>query len=72
MVLNEFNDDNDEKISPIGELAEQMSLSWKKWIFLGKRMYQLNDHSHENFNVHYEQEINLRLNSGFTKTLLLS
>jgi len=70
LAFDEFNNENKKVISPIGELAEQMSLSWKKWIFLGKRMYQLSDLAHEKYNIHYEQRINMRLNAKFTKTII--
>ena len=37
-AISEFNKKNKIKISDIGELAEQLSTYWKKWIFLGKRI----------------------------------
>ena len=70
LALNEFNRISKKKISPIGELAEQLSLSWNKWIFLGKRIYSLSDLNHEKYSIHYDQTINKRINKKFTKTLI--
>jgi hypothetical protein len=70
LALNEFNKISKKQISPIGELAEQLSLSWNKWIFLGKRIYNLSDLNHEKYSVHYDQAINIRINKRFTKTLI--
>ena len=57
LAQNEFNKNNERKISEIGELAEQMSLFWNKWIFLGKRMKILSIQSHQKFNDYYEPKI---------------
>tara|TARA_B100000965_G_scaffold137739_2_gene114595 strand:+ start:1970 stop:2824 length:855 start_codon:yes stop_codon:yes gene_type:complete len=65
----EFNQEGNKIISPIGELAEQMSVSWNKWIFLGKRMFMLSDLKHQKYNVNYEQKINKLINSNFSVTL---
>ena len=65
----EFNLEGGKTISPIGELAEQLSLSWNKWIFLGKRMYMLSDLKHEKYNINYEQKINKLVNSNYSVTL---
>ena len=70
LALEEFNRESEKCISKIGELSEQLSLSWNKWLFLGKRMYQLSDLRHPLYSKHYEQLINIRINSNFTKTLL--
>ena len=50
-----------KKIYEIGELAEQLSLLWNKWIFLGKRMYTLSDLNHKKYNDPYNQLINASL-----------
>ncbi len=69
LAFKEFNNEGGKTISPIGELAEQLSLSWKKWIFLGKRMFILSDLKHEKYNVNYEQKINKLINSKYSVTL---
>lgn len=69
-ALKEFNNTSSKKISEIGEMAEQMSLSWKKWIFLGKRVLMLSDLNHEKYNIHYEQIVNMNINKKFTKTII--
>mgnify|MGYP000847657011 FL=1 len=68
-AFSEFNKEGGKMISPIGELAEQLSVSWNKWIFLGKRMYMLSDLKHEKYNINYEQKINKLINSSFSVTL---
>jgi len=71
LAFKEFNERNklDKQISGIGELAEQLSLSWKKWIFLGKRMYQLSNHKHKKFNTRYDQTISALLTKDYNKRL---
>ena len=69
LAFKEFNNEGGKTISPIGELAEQLSLSWKKWIFLGKRMFILSDLKHEKYNINYEQKINKLINSKYSVTL---
>jgi len=69
LALKEFNNESKKSISKIGELNEQLSLSWNKWLFLGKRIYQLSDQEHPLYNKHYEQLINMRINANFTQTL---
>ena len=61
LALSEFNKKSKKKISEIGELAEQLSLLWNKWIFLGKRMYTLSDLNHKKYNDPYNQLINASL-----------
>ena len=69
LAFAEFNNEKGKTISPIGELAEQLSISWNKWIFLGKRMFILSDLKHEKYNINYEQKINKLINSKFSVTL---
>ena len=69
LAFAEFNNERGKTISPIGELAEQLSISWNKWIFLGKRMFILSDLKHEKYNINYEQKINKLINSKFSVTL---
>lgn len=70
LAVKEFNENNKKQICSINEMAEQLSLSWKKWLFLGSRIYTLSDQEHPKFNIHYEQTINIRINKKFTKTLI--
>ena len=69
LAFAEFNNKKGKTISPIGELAEQLSISWNKWIFLGKRMFILSDLKHEKYNINYEQKINKLINSKYSITL---
>ena len=69
LAFAEFNNEKGKTISPIGELAEQLSISWNKWIFLGKRMFILSDLKHEKYNINYEQKINKLINSKYSITL---
>ena len=69
LAFVEFNNEGGKTISQIGELAEQLSISWKKWIFLGKRMFVLSDLKHEKYNVNYEQKISKLINSKYSVTL---
>ena len=50
-AIMEFNNKNKYKISDIGELAEQLSILWSKWIFLGKRFKQIHFFNHIKFNT---------------------
>ena len=70
LAVKEFNENNKKQICKINEMAEQLSLSWKKWIFLGKRICTLSDQDHSKFNTHYEQTINIKINKKFTKTII--
>ena len=38
-AINNFNANNKLQIEEIPEMAETLSLFWKKWIFLGKRFF---------------------------------
>ena len=49
-AIIEFNKISKYKISDIGELAEQLSIFFNKWIFLGKRLKIINYHNHSKFN----------------------
>ena len=53
-AIMEFNNKNKYKISDIGELAEQLSILWSKWIFLGKRFKQIHLFNHIKFNMRVE------------------
>lgn len=69
LAINDFNLNSKKKISQITELAEQLSMSWPKWIFLGKRMLCLSDLDHPKYNQHYDQLINILINKKITKTI---
>ena len=58
----DFNLNNKSKIETIPELAETMSMFWKKWSFLGKRFFIHHDFNHEKYNIRYENPLykNLR------------
>ena len=57
-LINNFNKKNkDCKISSIGELAEQMSIYWKKWIFLAKRLKTFTNFKHKLYSKRYENLI---------------
>ena len=47
LAISDFNLNSKKHISQINELAEQLSMSWPKWIFLGKRMLCLSDLNHK-------------------------
>ena len=49
-AISEFNKKNIRKISIIHELAEQLSIYFKKWIFLGKRFRVINFFKNKHFN----------------------
>lgn len=49
-AINEFNKKNKRKISIIYELAEQLSIYFKKWIFLGKRFRIVNFFKNKYYN----------------------
>lgn len=58
LAINNFNKKNkDCKISSIGELAEQMSIYWKKWIFLAKRLKTFTNFKHKLYSKRYENLI---------------
>ena len=61
-AINDFNLNNKSKIETIPELAETMSMFWKKWSFLGKRFFIHHDFNHEKYNIRYENPLykNLR------------
>jgi|TARA_B100001964_G_scaffold12624_1_gene13323 hypothetical protein len=65
LASEEFNDTSHKKISDVGELAEQLSFFWKKWIFMGKRIKILSDQKHPKFNNYYEPKIMKLLNKNF-------
>lgn len=49
-AIYEFNKISKNKISDIYELAEQLSIFFDKWIFLGKRIKVINYFKNKNFN----------------------
>ncbi len=53
-AINNFNKLNDLKIEEIPELAETMSLYWKKWSFLAKRFFLLHNFQHNLYNQRYQ------------------
>ncbi|MDB4208384.1 hypothetical protein N9770_03255 [Amylibacter sp.] len=48
-AIYEFNKESENNISDIGELAEQLSIHFNKWIFLGKRIKVINYYENKNF-----------------------
>ena len=62
LAIKEFNKKNKNKLSLIGEFAEQLSISWKKWIFLGKRFYVYTNSNHPKYNQRYYNEISAQIN----------
>lgn len=52
-AINDFNNLNKSKIENIPELAETMSMYWKKWGFLAKRFFIHHDFDHLNYNKRY-------------------
>ena len=70
LAISDFNLNSKKHISQINELAEQLSMSWPKWIFLGKRMLCLSDLSHPKYNQHFEQQINILINKKINKTII--
>jgi len=49
-AITEFNKTSKNKISDIHELAEQLSIYFNKWIFLGKRLKVISYFKHKMFN----------------------
>ena len=49
-AIYEFNKISKYKISDIGEFAEQLSIFYNKWIFLGKRIKIINYFNNKNYN----------------------
>lgn len=68
-AIKEFNLESKKKISQISELSEQLSLSWSKWSFLGKRIFQLHDFDHNKYNENYVHLIKGMIVNRYTKTL---
>jgi hypothetical protein len=57
LAINEFNSNNEsQKIDLIQLKAEQLSLSWKNWIYLAKKYYYLHNFDHPE----YSKAINSR------------
>ena len=54
-AISEFNKNSKFKISDISELAEQLSIFFNKWIYLGKRIKVINYYNHPKFNKSVEQ-----------------
>ena len=52
--IKKFNSNNKKKISDILEFAEQLSMSWNKWLFLGKRFKYLVDFNHPKYYSRYK------------------
>ena len=52
-AINDFNINNKLQIEKIPEMAETLSLFWKKWIFLGKRFFLIHNFQHELYNKRY-------------------
>lgn len=53
-AINDYNQSNESKIEQIPELAETMSIYWKKWGFLGKRFFLHHNFDHEKYNIRYD------------------
>lgn len=50
LAINEFNSKNEiQKIDTIQLKAEQMSLTWKNWIYLAKKFYYLHNFNHPEY-----------------------
>ena len=52
-AINDYNNKSKKKIATILEFAEQLSLSWQKWIFLGKRFKYLIDFNNPKYHKFY-------------------
>jgi hypothetical protein len=52
-AINHFNKNNNLQIESIPEMAETMSIYWKKWIFLGKRFFLIHNFNHNLYNKRY-------------------
>lgn len=52
-AINDFNINHKLQIEKIPEMAETLSLFWKKWIFLGKRFFLIHNFQHELYNKRY-------------------
>ena len=58
LAINNFNKKNKNyKISSIGELPEQLSIFWNKWIFLAKRLKTFTNFKHKLYSKRYENLI---------------
>lgn len=57
LAINNFNKRNKCKISNIGELPEQLSMKWNKWIFLAKRYKVFTNFNHKLYSKKYENNI---------------
>jgi hypothetical protein len=52
LAVNDYNQDNKmRKISIQSLKAEEMSLSWKNWIYLGKKFYHCHCFDHEKYSI---------------------
>ena len=52
LAVNEYNQSNEKrKISIQSLLAEKMSLTWKNWIYLGKKFYHWHCFDHEKYST---------------------
>ena len=62
-AINEFNRNNDHrKIDLMHHLAEELSLYWKNWIYLGKRFYLYHSFLHSKYSDYTRKgEIELKL-----------
>lgn len=50
LSIEKFNKNSKAKISTILEFAEQLSIHWNKWIFLGKRIKILSNFENKDYN----------------------
>lgn len=62
-AINEYNSFNYSKIEAIPELAETMSMYWKKWGFLAKRFFLHHDFNHKKYNQRYINPFYKNLNN---------
>ena len=56
-AINQFNKLNELKIEKIPELAEYLSLHWKKWHILGKRFFLVHNFHHEKYNKRHTNPV---------------
>jgi len=62
LAIQEYNEANDhKKMDIIPLLAEDLSLHWKKWIYLGKKFYYWHSFLHKKYSDFPGQDVNKQL-----------
>jgi hypothetical protein len=62
LAINEYNQQNKNKKIDIQSLrAEELSLHWKKWIYLGKKFYYWHNFQHNRYSENPNKDINCEL-----------